>query len=340
MEIISSQIRQGIVDRIKNNLKALKAAKDAGYKVGKLRFKSTIKSLPLKQFSVTYKIDRSRNRVKIQGIRKWFRVLGLHQIPENADIANAHLVKKPSGCYLYVTCYVPKGSDTVKQLIDKPIGIDFGIKNQLTLTNGIVISWSITETKRLKRLQQQLARKKKGSNNYRKCRKKLQKEYEYVTNIRKDIQNRIYGLLKYYKVVVIQDENVKGWHSGLFGKQVQSTGIGGITSRLKHSLETLILVDRYKKTTGVCCNCGNKKDLTLADRTFVCDQCGLKIDRDLNSAITILKIGLKEETTSLKNLPLGWWEVTPVERDVTVRVLGPSSYIRANSLAEAGSPLL
>jgi len=159
-------------------------------------------------------------------------------------------------------------------------------------------------------------------------------------NARKDIQNKIFALLKCYSLVAIQDENIKGWHSGWFGKQIQSTGIGGITSRLKHSLETLILVDSFDATTKVCSNCGCIQELELSDRVFRCNDCRFEIDRDLNASINILKRAIKEETTSLKNLPPDWREVTPVEREVTARILGSNPYIRVNSLVEAGSSLL
>jgi len=347
IEVLSSQIRQGIVERIKNNLKALKKLKKQGYRVGKLDFKSEISSIPLKQYGNTYKVDRDKNRVKIQGIKKKFRVLGLHQIPEEAELSNAYLVKKPSGYYLHITCYIPKELNKPKQTIHKAIGVDFGIKNQITISNGVVIRWSVPETKRLKRLQKAISRKKRGSRNYQKVRKKLQKEWEYIGNVRKDIQNRIYALLKSYDLVAIQDENIKGWHSGLFGKQVQSTGIGGITSRLKHSLETLILVDRYTPTTKTCSRCGHIQEMRLDQRVFRCEACGVVIDRDLNASLNILRIALEQTKTQglavpLKEtaLPVDRREVKPVEREVTARILGSNPYIRVNSLCEAGSPLL
>ena len=340
IEVLGSQVRQGIVERIKNNLKALKRVKEKGYKMGRLNFKSEIKSIPLKQYGITYKVVFNQNRIKIQGVRKKFRVLGLHQIPEGAEITVGHLVKKPSGYYLYVTCYIPKELDRPKWNIPKAVGVDFGIKNQLTLSSGLAIRWSFPETKRLKRIQRELSRRKKGSCNYLKTKHKLQKEWECIVNARKDIQNKIFALLKCYSLVAIQDENIKGWHSGWFGKQIQSTGIGGITSRLKHSLETLILVDSFDATTKVCSNCGCIQELELSDRVFRCNDCRFEIDRDLNASINILKRAIKEETTSLKNLPPDWREVTPVEREVTARILGSNPYIRVNSLVEAGSSLL
>ncbi len=143
--------------------------------------------------------------------------------------------------------------------------------------------------------------------------------------------------------MLIQEEQIKNWHSGLFGKQIQNTGIGGqiynlsdlkgaLISMLKQNIETLILVDRYKATTKICSRCGSRKeDITLSDRVYKCKNCGLIIDRDLNSAINILKIGLqKVEKTTIKNIPLDWWDVKPVERGATARVLGSNPYIRVS----------
>jgi len=328
---LSSQMKQGILDRIKKNLSDLSKAKQKGIKVGKLKFKSQIKSIPLKQNNITFKVLKEKNRVKIQGLKKPVRVLGLHQLPENCDIAKAELIKKADGYYIYLTCYIDKNK-IKEEKISKPIGIDFGIKHQLTLSNGIKINYSIEETKRLKKLQKKLSRQKKGSKNYQKTKQKIQKEHQKIYNRRKDIQNKITALLKKYEYVLIQEEAIKQWHSGLFGKQIQNTGIGGIISRLKQSLETLIPVDRYKATTKICSRCGNRKeDIKLSDRTYKCEKCGLVIDRDLNSAINILKIGLqKVETTTIKNLPTDCGEVTPVERKASARILGSNPYIRVS----------
>ncbi|RUM45373.1 MAG: transposase, partial [Desulfurobacterium sp.] len=117
---LSSQMRQGIVERIKRSLYSLKRAKEKGIKVGKLSFKSEIRSIPLKQYGITYKISGDKNKAKIQGIKKKFRVLGLHQIPKNAELAEAQLVKKPSGYYLHVVCYLPK-EEVLKEIKKKQV---------------------------------------------------------------------------------------------------------------------------------------------------------------------------------------------------------------------------
>jgi hypothetical protein len=60
---LSSQMRQGIVERIKRNLYSLKRAKEKGIKVGKLSFKSEVRSIPLKQYGITYKVLKDKNRI-------------------------------------------------------------------------------------------------------------------------------------------------------------------------------------------------------------------------------------------------------------------------------------
>ena len=330
LKFLGSQVKQGIVERIKSNLKALKSLKKQGYKVGSLNFKSDFRSIPLKQFGNTFKIDFKKNRIKIQGIRKWFRVLGLHQIPQNGDIANAYLVKKPSGFYLYVVCYQWK-EEILKEIKQKqiplPVGIDLGIKYQLTLTTGERFKWYIPETKRLKKLQKILARKEIGSKNYQRIKRLIQKEWEYIKNKRKDVINKVISYLKKFPFIAVQRDNIKGWHEGLFGKEVQNTGIGGITARLRN-LATLIPVEfvpRYEPTTQTCSKCGYRQKLELSERVFECPRCGLRIDRDLNSAWDILKRGLKQLAQKnealadrlielLKSaLPVDRGEVTPVE---------------------------
>jgi len=331
VKTLSSQMKQEIVKQIKEDLKSLKKSKEKGNKVGKLKFKSEVRTIPLKQYGNTYRIDRERNRIAIQGIKKWFRVLGLHRIPENAEMANALFIKKPSGFYLHLVCYLPK-EEVLKEIEEKkipqPMGIDLGVKHQLTLSTGEKFKWYIPETKRLKKLQKELSRKIKGSKNYRKVKKKLQKEWEYITNCRKDTLNKAVSFLKKFQLVVVQDDSIKSWKDGLFGKQVQNTGIGGITARLK-SLATLIpvlFIDRFEPTTQTCSRCLHRQEVKLSERVFRCERCGLEIDRDENSAKNILRAGIElllwmmklieyiGEGKLLKTLPVDSGEVKPVER--------------------------
>jgi putative transposase len=331
--LLGSQVKQEIADRLKDNLKALARLKKKGHKVGALRYRPFVNSIPLKQHGVTFSLDLGRNKVRIQKLGT-FRVLGLRQIPPEAEIASAVLVRKPSGYYLHVTCYVPK-ENAFRQIIGEAIAIDLGIHAKLTLSNGIKIDFELRETERLKILQRKLERAKKGSKNRKKLRFLLRREYERLARRRRDVHNRVLALLKGYKEVVFQEDFVKGWAS-LFGGQVHSSGVGGLKARLRNSLATPIPVERYEPTTKECFSCGRLHELSLGDRVLRCE-CGWVCDRDRNAALVILRKGLGLSPDQAVGLDRP--ELKPLEREAIMRILGSNPYIRI-SFPEGGSPAL
>jgi putative transposase len=335
IKYLGSQLKQAIQDKIRNSLKSLKTLKENGHKVGKLKFKKSISSINLKQYKVSFDIDFKRNKVRIQGLG-WFRVLGLHQIPLDQDyeIANAQLIKKPSGYYVYLTCYVQK-EYFEREIIENAVGIDFGVKNKLTLSNGLTVDFEIEENRRLKKLQRELARKQKGSKNWIKTKKKIQREHEKLANKRKETHNKVLALFRHYETVVYQDDNIKSWHEGWFGSQIQHSGIGKLKARLKDRLAT-IPVDRFEATTQKCCVCGYKQKISLSDRIYHCPVCGNTINRDLNSAINILKKGLDLSQNRVVGVERS--KLTPVEMALATKILGSNPYIKVGVIDETGSP--
>jgi putative transposase len=331
--LLGSQVKQEIADRLRDNLKALARLKEKGHEVGALGYKPFVNSIPLKQHGVTFTLDRDKNRVRIQKLGT-FRVLGLRQIPSEAEVASAVLVRKPSGYYLHVTCYVPKESFS-RQLIGEAIAIDFGVHAKLTLSNGVKIDFELRETERLKILQRKLERTKKGSKNRKKLRFLLRREYERLARRRRDVHNKVLAFLKGYKEVVFQKDFVKGWAS-LFGGQVHASGVGGLKARLSDSLATPIPVERYEPTTKECFACGRLHELSLGDRVLRCG-CGWVCDRDQNAALVILRKGLGLSPDQAVGLDRP--ELTPLEREAITRILGSSPYIRV-SLPGGGSPPL
>ena len=193
--------------------------------------------------------------------------------------------------------------------------------------------YAFYDHKRIKKLQRELSRKRKGSNNYNKCKQKLAKAYEKLVNVRTDVRNRVVSFLSNYGTICIQDDNIKAWHR-CFGKKVQATGLGGITSKLETSLVTLKPVDQFQPTTKTCSECGCVKEhMSLSERTYQCEHCGFTLDRDWNSAINMI-------TFNNISLPADHRKVTPVERTASAQVLELSLYICVSYLEEAGSHTL
>jgi transposase len=288
IKYLSSQMKVDLHERICSSVKILASLKKKGLKIGKLKFTGEINSIGLKQYVTTYSII-GKDRIKIQGLKKPFKVNGLNQIPENSDFANARLIRKPSGYYIQVTVFVQKPSITDDNK-EEAVGLDFGIKTNMTTSDGEKFDVTVKESERLKKLQRTLFKKKKGSNSRNKIRKKITKEHERLTNRKKDKANKIVShITKKYKKVYMQDEMISAWHKGLFGRSVQNSALGTIKSKLT-SLESTVVLDRSLPTTKFCPCCGKINKLSLADRIYKCE-CGYEKDRDIHSAMNMLVMG-------------------------------------------------
>ena len=86
----------------------------------------------------------------------------------------------------------------------------------------------------------------------------------------------------------MQDEQIANWHKGWFGKQVQHSCLGLVKAKLKALPQTVIL-DKWIPTTKWCPECGRKRNVSLDERTYVCE-CGYSEDRDIHSAKNMLAI--------------------------------------------------
>lgn len=299
--ILGSQVIQDIYDSVRTELKILHTKKEKGEKVGRLKFKSVCNCIPLRQYNTTYRIDFVRRLIRIQNIRKSFTVHGLEQIPQSAEITNAKLLRKASGFYLHVTCFVPKEQ---AHQTGAMVGIDFGIEHNLTLSNGERIDICVTESKGVKlsskRMNQAYKRngKKKTNNHYRRV-KKLRRAYERDTNRRQDKANKaVHAILSENDFVAIQDEMIHNWQAGLFGRQVQQSAMGYIKAKLKTNLKTYV-VSRSYPSTQICPECGKRTKQPLKKRDYDCSYCGYHHgSRDVKSAQMILARALYEKHVS------------------------------------------
>ena len=151
--------------------------------------------------------------------------------------------------------------------------------------------------KKLAREQRKLSRCQKGSQNYKKQKKRVALCHEKIRNQRKDFQHKLSAsLAESFDAVCVEDLNLKGMAGGLhLGKGVHDNGYGLFLSMLEYKLEErgkyLIKVDRYFASSKICSVCGKKKEeLSLADRIYYCE-CGNRMDRDVNAAVNIMNEG-------------------------------------------------
>ena len=326
LNVIGSQMKQSIVTRMISNEKTIMTLVKKGLQIhGNLQFKSELTCIPLKQYGTTYKF-KSFNKVKIQGISGNVLVRTGNQLQIADELANANLVKKPDGYYLKVTAFINKENWKAIQTNGKEIGLDFGIKTSITTSEGEKLDVSIQESDRLKTLQRELFRRVKGSKNRNKTISLIQQEYQKLSNKKQDKANKIVNKLKKYDRIYMQDEQISGWHKGLFGKQVQHSCMGTIKAKLKALPQTVIL-DKWIPTTKLCPDCGTvNQHVTLADRTIVCG-CGYVENRDVHSAKNMIFIAKSCFANHL--VPTEHREVTLME--FRASALGSNAYEKAGT---------
>lgn len=287
LKSLSAQMKQSIVYRLRDGIKALAQKKKKGVRIGRLKFKREINSIPLS--NQVFRIKE--NKIKFQKNKQWFRIHGVEQLGESPNIRCAQLIRKPSGIYLHVTIAVPR-KDEITAISD--IGIDFGIKDTLTFSDGTKVKFSTDDQlKKIRKTHRNFSRKKKGSKNRYKAQKQLQKQYEKLNNIKKDSVNKLISALKHFRIV-FQDEMISNWQRGLFGKQVQESILGRVKVALKKNT-TNLEITRSAATTKTCFSCDKVNDIKLSDRVYHCD-CGYREDRDIHSARNMLKFCGLEQT--------------------------------------------
>ena len=316
LNFLQAKPKQDLIKVMCQSIYGLSQAKKKGNTIGRLKFKSEYNCIELSQPNPKKALlIRKNNKIKLVGIKQLIRVHGLKQFNPEWEIANAKLMKKPSGYYLYVTCFENIDLRNLKEKTGKEIGLDFGIKNHITDSNGNVYNCTIEESERLKNLQRKLSRQKKGSNNRYKTIQKIRIEYERMKNKKIDAANKVvFTLCSQNDMIYIQDENLKGWKEDKrFSSKVHHSFMGLIKANLIKR-ENVFVHDRYFPSTKVCYNCGCiNEEIELKDRIFECKDCGHKEDRDIKAAKTMMTIGQLRN----KFLPRGSRDVKLVEKNVS-----------------------
>lgn len=218
------------------------------------------------------------------------------------NIKSATLSKTKSGKF-YLSVLMSMNEEEFKQFshTNNKVGIDLGVKDFVITSDGEVFKnkhFLKESENRIKKLQRQLSKKVKGSNNRDKVRIKIAKEFEHLTNQRVDyIHNVVNSLLRTYDYIFMEDLNVQGMlRNHKLAKAIQELGFYTFKNTLKNKAmlndKFVIEVDRWFASSKTCHKCGYVyKDLTLGEREWTCPICGEHHDRDLNAAVNILLEG-------------------------------------------------
>ena len=287
IKCLSARIKQSVVDSAKTNMSNLSKAKNRGLKVGRLRFKKECNEINLKQFGCTYKI-KSYSKIHIQNIGVLV-VNGLEQINiDEVEFANAKLIQKPSGFYIHLTVYTKKHPQSITE--KEVLGLDMGIKDQLTFSNGVKVNSYLEESEQLKGLTRKLNRQVKGSNQYKQTLARIKRIYEHESNKKNDVANKLNSVLRQNYIICFQDELLSQWKRKKskrrfsFNRKVQHGILGRVKDKLKKN-STNVMLESSIPTTQTCPMCGCLTKHSLDKRKYHCNHCGFEnADRDVHSA--------------------------------------------------------
>jgi len=185
-----------------------------------------------------------------------------------------------------------------------PVGVDLGVNTLSTLSDGTTFANPRAMGRRLRKLRQlskSLSRKKKGSKNREKAKLRLAKMYLRVFNIRQDTLHKLTTYLaKSHSRILIEDLCVSGMMKNRrLARAIADVAFYEFRRQLEYKCQwygsELVIVSRTFPSSKMCSQCGHrKKELSLSEREYHCEQCGLEIDRDLNAALNLVAVSLPE----------------------------------------------
>lgn len=288
--------------------KSRKRSKSSFYQKGwKIKFTST-------QVKIEKIADSTRkNKQKLN----WVKLSEINRIPE----ANSYLNPRVTfdGLHWYISVGVEHPDDSVRVPTNPGIGIDLGIKELAVCSDGHTYK-NINKTDRVRKLekakrrqQRQISRKyimnKNGdkyvkTKNIEKAELKLLKKTHKITNIRNDYIHKVTTdiVKREPSFIVLEDLNVSGMMKNKhIAKSVQQQNFYKLREILTYKAEQagikLVIADRFYPSSKLFSNCGAiKHNLKLTERTYLCNNCGLEVDRDLNASLNLCRYGTVSST--------------------------------------------
>lgn len=303
------------LNEVSNNV-AKQAVKDAcdAYKkffkglADKPRFKSRKKSKP-SFYNDTFKLKAKTKMVLIEKVG-WIKTS--EQVPMNVKYTNPRV--SFDGKYWYMSVGTEKENPNV-ELTNESIGIDVGIKDLAICSNEMIFK-NINKTrvvkklkKKLARLQRQVSRKYELNREGRKFVKtsnivKLEKQirllHRRLSNIRSNHTHQTTNKIVKTKPsrVVMETLNIKGMMKNKhLSKAIAEQCLYEFKKQIQYKCEyygiEFVEADKWYPSSKTCSECGHiKPKLSLSERTYICEECGCVIDRDLNASINLSRYEL------------------------------------------------
>lgn len=274
--------------------------KSAARKKGFPRFKSRKRGIGSFTLTGTIKVSDRHIQLPRLGI---LRLKEKEYFPVGVGVTSATVSEKAGRWFVSIQT----NEEPHRERGQEVIGVDVGSRRLAVMSNGIAFGnpRALRNAERhLKHLQRSVSRKRKGSANRRKAVARLQQQHYRVSCIRRDSLHKASDTIaKRAKVIVVESLNVAGMlRNPCLAKSLSDASMAELLRQIKYKADwastVVIEVDRWFPSSKTCSGCGLIKDhLPLSADWFVCDECGLSIDRDLNAAINLREWAVSSTAT-------------------------------------------
>ena len=266
--------------------------KEGSKKAGFPRFRSRdrYKSITYPQDNGSFSIRKDRLRVSRIGTMK----IELHRKMEGT-IKTLSIKREGRNYYAVFTAINGIKVTDINNI--NPIGIDLGLNSFVALSDGTKMEkpkFMQQKRKKIARWQKIVARRSKGSKRREKAKMHLQKAYEYSTNQSDDYLHKLSGNLvnSGYTSFAVEDLHIQNMvKNHRLAQSIQNASWNRFIQMLSYKAESagmkVIKVDA-RNTSKECSNCGNIQEMPLSERIYICNRCGMQMDRDINASINIL----------------------------------------------------
>jgi len=268
-------------------------------KVGFPKFKSRKRGIG--SFILRGSIHVEEGRIKLPRIG-WVRLKEHEYLPSEQQVKLLSVTISERAGRWYASVQVEEDGPEPETGTDI-IGVDLGISHLAVCSDGTVFENPkalIQAERKLARLQRELDRRTQGGQNWHKTKAKIAQCHARIANVR---QHALHQVSHYItakvkpETVVIEDLNVNGMlQNHHLARAISDVSFGELRRQIEYKAKwhgvKVVIADRFWPSSKACSRCGCvKSNLTLADRTYTCDDCGLVIDRDLNAALNLAALG-------------------------------------------------
>jgi putative transposase len=211
-------------------------------------------------------------------------------------IMSARISERAGYWLVSIQVELPEPEQTAPERV---IGVDLGVKALAVDSDGEVFENQKHLTaaqKKLRRLSRWLARKQKGSKNWHKAKRKLARLHLRIANLRADATHKLTTrLAAKASIIALETLNVAGMlKNHKLARAIADASFAEIVRQLSYKAQQVVRVDPFYPSSKTCNECGHiNRDLTLADRVWVCPSCGTVLERDVNAARNIRDEGLR-----------------------------------------------